>query len=148
MFYDNLKAECERQGLKITPIVLECGGNKGSLTGWRKGASPNSNIVVALATRLNVSTDYLLLGKEHSDTTISHSTVEAVGNHSSGTVTITNAVPSKKKSEDENLCSPELAISENAKELLEVFESLPKREQIKLLSMVFEFEEKYRTSNK
>ncbi|MDE6519215.1 MAG: hypothetical protein K2K91_01985 [Ruminococcus sp.] len=64
MFYDNLKKECERQGLKITPIVLECGGNKGSLSGWKKGASPNSDIVIKLSVRLNVPTDYLLFGKE------------------------------------------------------------------------------------
>ncbi len=64
LFYDNLKKECERQGLKITPIVLECGGNKGSLSGWKKGASPNSDIVIKLSVRLNVPTDYLLFGKE------------------------------------------------------------------------------------
>ncbi|MCM1579446.1 MAG: hypothetical protein NC078_11675 [Ruminococcus sp.] len=63
MFYDNLKQECERQGLKVTPIVLECGGNKGSLSGWKKGASPNSDIVIKLSVRLNVPTDLLLLGK-------------------------------------------------------------------------------------
>lgn len=64
VFYDNLKKECERQGLKITSIVLECGGNKGSLSGWKNGASPNSNIVMKLSVRLNVPTDYLLFGKE------------------------------------------------------------------------------------
>lgn len=64
MLYDNLKKECDRQGLKITPIVLECGGNKGSLSGWKKGASPNSDIVMKLSVRLNVPTDYLLFGDE------------------------------------------------------------------------------------
>lgn len=62
MFYDNLKAICDKQGVKITPIVLECGGNKGSLSGWKKGAAPNSDIVMKLAVRLNVPTDYLLFG--------------------------------------------------------------------------------------
>lgn len=65
MFYDNLKAECDKQGLKITPFVEECGGNRGSLSGWKKGASPNSDIVMKIAVRLNVSTDYLLFGEEH-----------------------------------------------------------------------------------
>lgn len=65
VFYNNLKEECDRQGLKITPIVLECGGNKGSLSGWKKGASPNSDIVAKLAVRLNVSTDLLIFGKEN-----------------------------------------------------------------------------------
>jgi len=64
VFYDNLKAECDRQGLKITPFVEECGGNRGSLSGWKKGASPNSDIVMKIAVRLNVSTDYLLFGEK------------------------------------------------------------------------------------
>ena len=70
MFYDNLKAECDRQGLKITPVVVECGGNKGSLSGWKKGASPNSDIVLRLAVRLNVSADYLLTGEEKSNISV------------------------------------------------------------------------------
>ena len=70
MFYDNLKAECDRQGLKITPVVVECGGNKGSLSGWKKGASPNSDIVLKLAVRLNVSADYLLTGEEKSNISV------------------------------------------------------------------------------
>lgn len=63
MFYDNLKQECEKQGLKITPVVQQCGGKVGSIGGWKNGASPNSDIVMKLAKRLNVSTDYLLFGE-------------------------------------------------------------------------------------
>lgn len=66
MFYDNLKQECERQNLKISPIVKECGGAIGSINGWKKGAMPNSDILMKLALRLNVSSDYLLFGKEKS----------------------------------------------------------------------------------
>ena len=64
MFYDNLKAICEEKGVKITPIVAECGGAKGSISNWKKGASPNSDIVAKLSVRLNVSTDLLIFGKE------------------------------------------------------------------------------------
>lgn len=64
MFYDNLKAICDNKGLKITPIVAECGGAKGSITNWRNGAIPNSDIVIRLAKRLGVTTDYLLLGSD------------------------------------------------------------------------------------
>lgn len=66
MFYDNLKRICDSQNLKITPIVAECGGAKGSISNWKKGAAPNSDIVAKLAVRLNVSTDMLILGKEKS----------------------------------------------------------------------------------
>lgn len=66
MFYDNLKSICDEKGLKITPIVSECGGAKGSISNWKKGASPNSDIVAKLAVRLNVSADFLIFGKKES----------------------------------------------------------------------------------
>ena len=44
MFYDNLKAICDKKGVKITPLVTECGGAKGSISNWKKGAAPNSDI--------------------------------------------------------------------------------------------------------
>jgi transcriptional regulator with XRE-family HTH domain len=62
MFYNNLKLECDRQNLRITNIVAECGGAKGSISNWKKGVNPNSDMVVKLASRLNVTTDYLLFG--------------------------------------------------------------------------------------
>lgn len=64
MFYDNLKDICDKKGLKVTPTVLKCGGSKGSLTAWKNGAVPNSDIVIRLSVLLNVPTDFLLLGKE------------------------------------------------------------------------------------
>lgn len=64
MFYDNLKAICDKNNIKITPLVLECGGTKGVIGGWKKGATPNSDIVMKLSVRLNVPTDVLLFGKE------------------------------------------------------------------------------------
>ncbi len=138
MFYDNLKAVCEKQDLKITNIVVECGGAPGSIHGWKKGSMPNSSIVVALAMRLNVSTDYLLLGKETSNTShISNSIVD----HSSGTITI------KSATETESAALSESMLSENEEEILKVFKSLPTRERVKLLSIIYDFEEQYRKSN-
>ena len=48
---------------KIATVVKECGGAVGSIDGWKKGATPRSDIVVKMALRLNVTTDYLLLGR-------------------------------------------------------------------------------------
>ncbi|MDE7122298.1 MAG: hypothetical protein K2O42_09075 [Oscillospiraceae bacterium] len=67
MFYDNLKAICTEKGLKITPVVLECGGTRGMLGGWKNGAAPNSDIIMKLSERLNVPTDVLLFGKDCRD---------------------------------------------------------------------------------
>ena len=66
MFYDNLKAVCQSKNLKITPTIIECGGAQGSVSNWKKGASPNSDIVARLAEYLNVSTDLLIFGHESS----------------------------------------------------------------------------------
>ena len=63
MFYDNLKQVCDEKGVKMTPIVAECGGAKGSISNWKNGASPNSDIVAKLSVRLNVPTDALIFGK-------------------------------------------------------------------------------------
>ncbi|MEG1753688.1 MAG: hypothetical protein RR234_07210 [Christensenella sp.] len=76
MFIDNLEKECAKQGLKITPLVVECGGSKGSISAWRKGTIPNSEIIVNLAVRLNVSCDYLLLGKISKPTQNEYSILE------------------------------------------------------------------------
>lgn len=64
MFYNNLMEECTRQGLKVTPIVKECGGASGPISSWKKGAMPNSEIVIKLSMRLNVSCDFLLTGRK------------------------------------------------------------------------------------
>ena len=60
MFYDRLKAECEKQGLKITPIVVECAGSSGIISQWKKGGMSSVKTLIALAKKLNVSADYLL----------------------------------------------------------------------------------------
>lgn len=70
MFYDNLKTICDEKGVKITPIVAECGGAKGSISNWKNGASPNSDIVAKLSVRLNVSSDRLIFGKEKNSSAV------------------------------------------------------------------------------
>ena len=142
MFYDNLKAECERQGLKITPIVLECGGNKGSLSGWKKGASPNSDIVMKLSVRLNVSTDELLFGKNKTFSAIdlSHSSVGAIGKTFEGTV---NIHPPTSLDTKTDIISIEDELSQ---EVLRILRSLPLNERTKLLSMIYRFEEDYKNT--
>ena len=64
MFYDNLKAICDAKNIKMTPLVASCGGAKGSISNWKQGASPNSDIVAKIAVHLNVSTDMLIFGKD------------------------------------------------------------------------------------
>ncbi len=63
LFYDHLKNICDLKGFKITPTVMHCGGTKGMISGWKKGTSPNSDMIIKLSEYLNVTIDYLLTGK-------------------------------------------------------------------------------------
>lgn len=63
MFYENSKEICDEKGIKITPLILECGGTNGMLNGWKKGASPIIEIISKLAIYLEVSTDLLIFGR-------------------------------------------------------------------------------------
>ena len=140
MFYDNLKAICDEKGLKVTPIVAECGGAKGSISNWKKGAMPNSEIVMKLSVRLNVSSDRLLFGSSESNTVnLKNSTVGAIGNHSTGTISITNDTSDKEKP------SPD---DEMVKEIARILNELPIKERTKLLSMIYDFEENYQKNSK
>lgn len=100
-FYDNLKSLCDERGVSITKTVELCGGSTGSIGGWKAGKWPNSEIVFKIATRLDVSCDRLLLGRE------------------------TEKVPAP-------------GISENGREMLELYEKLPEREQILLIGRLQE----------
>ena len=64
MFYDNLLEVCKEKGVSMTPVVEECGGRRGSISGWKSGSWPSSQLVAALAVRLGVTTDRLLLGTD------------------------------------------------------------------------------------
>ena len=63
MFWDNLIAECSRQGIKISPLLKELGISTGNLSSWKRGGNVHSDSLLALSQKLGVSTDYLLTGK-------------------------------------------------------------------------------------
>ena len=133
MFYDNLKAICDERGIKITPLVAECGGAKGSISNWKKGAMPNSEIVMKLSVCLNVPTDRLLFGSETKNASISNisnSTIGVVGNHSTGTINMQNP----NTAPDDEL----------VKEVARILNDLPLKERTKLLTLIYDFEENYK----
>lgn len=65
-FYERLKTVCDEKDKKITTVVVNCGGNKGSIASWKKGTIPNYTIIEKLAEGLDVSVDFLV-GKEEVD---------------------------------------------------------------------------------
>lgn len=65
-FYERLKTVCDEKDKKITTVVVNSGGNKGSIASWKKGTVPNYTIIEKLAEELDVSVDFLV-GKEDVD---------------------------------------------------------------------------------
>ena len=66
MFYDNLKQACKKNGTSVTAILKKIGMGTANGTFWKNGSSPSGDVIVQLSELLNVSTDYLLMGKEKS----------------------------------------------------------------------------------
>lgn len=64
MFYDNLKQACTNKNISVTATLKQIGIGTANGTYWKNGSVPASDIVVKLAEFLEVSTDYLLTGKE------------------------------------------------------------------------------------
>lgn len=129
MFYDILKKECDKQGLKMTPLVVECGGAKGSTSNWKKGASPNSDIVLKLARRLGVTTDYLLgnAPEQTNNANGNSGTIGVVGN-ANAPVTVNGR---------------ERALTTLENDLLRIFNSIDGKKQMKLMSFAYELEENH-----
>ena len=64
MFYEQLNKACKENGTSITAVLKKIGVGTANGTYWKNGSVPSSDIVVQLAEFLNVSTDYLLVGKQ------------------------------------------------------------------------------------
>ncbi|MBD5142113.1 MAG: helix-turn-helix transcriptional regulator [Ruminococcus sp.] len=64
MFYEQLKNACKARNTSVTAVLKKMHIGTANGTYWKNGSSPSSDIVIQLAEFLNVSTDYLLTGKE------------------------------------------------------------------------------------
>jgi transcriptional regulator with XRE-family HTH domain len=64
VFFDNLKETCELRGISVTSATQQLGVSRSNVTSWKKGTAPNSDVVVRLSELLDISTDFLLTGKE------------------------------------------------------------------------------------
>lgn len=128
MFYDILKNECEKQGLKITPLVLECGGSKGNLSHWKSGASPKSDIVIKLARRLNVPTDYLLgvTPEQNNGVGANNGTIGVIGN-ANAPVTIQNGHARE--------------LTKQEQDLLRIYNNVNGKTQMKIMNFLYEIED-------
>ena len=63
-FYERFKELSNKMGTTPTTVVKALGIGTGSLSAWKNGSMPSAENIRRLSDFFNVSTDYLLLGKE------------------------------------------------------------------------------------
>ena len=141
---DRIHALAKEMGVSISTIEKNVGLSNGIIGKWKK-QSPTCDKLKLVADYFGVSIDYLVTGEEpHNNTDISHSTIGAVGDYSKGTVTMnTDSIEMKSKSKGKS----KQDISDITKEIIKISENLPMKEQVRLLNMVYDFEEQYKKSN-
>lgn len=93
MFYENLIAECERQGIKLTPFIKGLGISPGSIGRWKNGGTVTSDLLIKISDRLGVTADYLLRGTSQSN----EDTIYCVNEDEEAILTMYRDLPSINK---------------------------------------------------
>ncbi|MGN0677861.1 MAG: helix-turn-helix transcriptional regulator [Ruminococcus sp.] len=110
-------------------LAKSVGVKPNTVSDWiNKGTSPKVEHIYAIAQYFDVSIDYLFYGKENSNS-ILNSNIGAIGTNSSGTVNIHS---DDQKSE----------FDEISKEITRIIKGLPLKERSRLLTLIYEFEER------
>ena len=110
-------------------LAKSVGVKPNTVSDWiNKGTSPKVEHIYAIAQYFDVSIDYLFYGKENSNS-ILNSNIGAIGTNSSGTVNIHS---DEQKSE----------FDEISKEIARIIKGLPLKERSRLLTLIYEFEER------
>ena len=125
-----IKVLSKKRGIKTGVMLAECGLNKNQLATMKGGAYPDLKSIKLLAEYLGVSVPYLLTGAEELSASnvavgIADSAFVQGANH--GTVIVRNG-------QDQSL-------SDEASELLRVFESLDVKKRHRLLDLAFTLED-------
>lgn len=123
----------KKRGMSISAVEKQLGFGNGAIKRFEKN-SPSIDKIISLSNFLNVSIDYLVYGKDcFNNANISNSNVvECFHEKTNTSLTSKTEVDNKTQT-----------ISETSKEMLEVFEKLPTRERIKLLNIIYNYEEEY-----
>jgi len=78
LFYENLLKICKERGTTPTNVTTALGISGGTLGQWKKGSSPTGKIIIRFADYFDVTTDYLLTGKEPSSWSKNERRIEMV----------------------------------------------------------------------
>lgn len=67
MFYERLHELCKEKGTSVTNMLSSLGISTGCTGNWKKGNLPKGDVLIKIASYLNTSIDYILLGEYRSD---------------------------------------------------------------------------------
>lgn len=114
---DRIRMLSKQKGLSITELEKVLGLGNGTIGKWNK-QSPSCNKVKLVANFFSVSIDYLVNGVENNLSINNGDEVDIVQNNN-------------------------ISIGETSEELLRVFQKLPIKERIKLMNIVYAYEDEY-----
>jgi len=130
MFFTQFKALCDKMNTTPTTVVKKLGYSSNKVTAWKHGSIPNLEVASKIAQYFNVSTDYLLTGEEKNTAAMTIGDVKSnngVIGVNNGRVVFANGI--------------ERALSEEAAELLRLYDSLDVKRRMALLNKAFELDD-------
>lgn len=127
MFYENLDKLCKSRGETVTSLAKKLNLSTSKVTAWKRGSIPKGEILLKIAKYFNVSTDYLLTGKEYNpNANVSgNSNVIQQGSIKNSPVTIKNGT--------------ERELTDNEVEILKIYNSLSLQEKAELFLQICKF---------
>lgn len=134
MFFEQLKKACKMRNTSVTAVTLQLSISKSNVTNWKNGTIPNGDIIIRLSELLGVTTDFLLKGTD--EQSIFNNTITNSSNVEVNSIKNENTYNTVEKRD----------LSEITQELITVFENLPYKERIKLMGIIYDFEEQYNNS--
>lgn len=134
MFFEQLKKACQMRNTSVTAVTLQLSISKSNVTNWKNGTIPNGDIIIRLSELLGVTTDFLLKGTD--EQSIFNNTITNSSNVEVNSIKNENTYNNVEKRD----------LSEITQELITVFENLPYKERVKLMGIIYDFEEQYNNS--
>lgn len=133
---DNLFFIIEEKGLTAKKVSEDTGISSGNISDWKSGRSmPTANKLDILANYLDCSVDYLI-GRTNIPNAIN--TLEFTGDISNSTIGAIGV-----DTNNSILINSGNTLDEMSKEIIRILSSLPLKERLKLLTIIYDFEDNF-----
>ena len=133
---DNLFFIIEKKGLTAKKVSEDTGISSGNISDWKSGRSmPTANKLDVLANYLDCSVDYLI-GRTNVPNAIN--TLELTGDISNSTIGAIGG-----DTNNSILINIGNTLDEMSKEIIRILDSLPLKERLKLLTIIYDFEDNF-----